>query len=261
MQPPENESDLWVYEDQEVTISGEESGSGWTVWVKRPTVCEATTGAPLAQPAPDASDDAAAALGALALFSRRGITQALPLPHVWDDTIKFRVRWDGTFEMLQQPVSEDDLAASELALWDRHARQIWLALVEAWLPSASNFPTPSGRSQVCVRAAGRTRLRRPANVLRLAGRGRLCDPARRVFIARRRQLRHPDRGDPGRRQPGDAAGPGKAARVGGVSQHVATHNGRHCVGALQLRVACASGHPAPLPLTRTGPSVGSADTG
>ena len=61
--------------------------------------------------------------------------------------IVFSVRWDATFGALQRPTANDGLPSAELAVWDRYARQLWLVLVEAWLPSASNFGPSSGRSQ------------------------------------------------------------------------------------------------------------------
>ena len=100
-----------------------------------------TTGSP----EPTDGDGAAAAAD---LAGNGGISQAIPLPHEWNEAIKFEVHWDGRFEALQQPSAEDNLPAGELGLWERYARLTWLQLVEAWLPSTADFATTTERTQV-----------------------------------------------------------------------------------------------------------------
>jgi hypothetical protein len=151
-QPPENESDLWTYEEQEVTIESDPAGSGgWSVWVKRPTLCDSATGQPVV-PSTPSTPSAAGAAPATHTTATAGqlLSQAVPLAQTWNETILFRVRWDGRFDELRQPSAADGVPVPELAMWKRYGRAIWLALVEAWLPSAANYPTPPGRAQARV---------------------------------------------------------------------------------------------------------------
>ena len=133
-----------------MTVKANTDGYGWTVTAQQPALHESATGQPHSPEDPTFSGIASADQASpRPLPTGAGISQALPVAHTWKQAIAFSVDWSGRYTGLLEPSAHTPgLSADELALWDKYAHQLWLLLVEAWLPSTEAPSVNPGRLQV-----------------------------------------------------------------------------------------------------------------